>query len=747
VQVHENGFHFTTSPLPCRQSLCHLYITLALSQVFHTTATLKTYLTQLLIHRARRLHLHPQYRHVLSILKAEAERWLTPPQVAGNMLGARARAAEYHAAKAASARQQANDDEDEQKIPKPAPISLIAFTRNAFSNRNKGVKTFKPLVLSEEEERRSSSSIDLGSETYGSPLSQPDTYGPPRAASVPVPHNLAGGHFTQPERTVQTPYRYREPHMPSMATRTMVSDDEYGYPAYGPPFPPQYLQAPYYAHSVMQQPMISTPPIRWYMSPGCYPPQQSYHDAVVPPVTPLPDIRPSTCPQLQHLDSMENYDQAEPQQKFSSDRTLSDPPKTPPKMRGQKLYVFGPDDVSPTKIEMKQQAREKYLAEHGDLLPTSIAGMVDRSVWTPEPLEMMDKDELRRHLDITSKARPKAQRTLSGNLKDLLIDRNSIFPVKRRPEETSPVSWKLQLFAKPEETVTQGNSEGDWPYLGQVQSRQTVVTDTDSKHTGEVFSGQTHGVATDTKQVLATMRAKSASSVMVRPPPGLEQISIESNNCQESEFEQITSIHFPLINMNSPEWLDVRLPTAAEQDQMRRVCHAVKTSSISDKHRSPADARRGIVRDNLKNWIQVKVHNVEARRCRVDELAEEMQRKWKQDGSLGSATMSKADAEKHAGTVKAVGGIISALGMQLDEHIGSSQRRGRPYCQAPDYAIERSVGTGKSTSLFESKDDATRSAPPRLARDPRFRPQFANGMKLAAEEGRIPRMFAARRAM
>lgn len=68
------------------------------------------------------------------------------------MLGARARAAEYNAYKAATARQASREAEEQKLPPKPSPISLSAFTRNPLSNRNKGNKTWVPLILEDTRE-------------------------------------------------------------------------------------------------------------------------------------------------------------------------------------------------------------------------------------------------------------------------------------------------------------------------------------------------------------------------------------------------------------------------------------------------------------------------------------------------------------------------------------------------------------------------------------------------------------------
>lgn len=76
------------------------------------------------------------------------------------MLGAKAREAEYNAFKAASARQATRAAEELKLPPRPAPISLSAFTRNIQTNRNKGVKAWKPLVLEDSPEDGEHDSTD-----------------------------------------------------------------------------------------------------------------------------------------------------------------------------------------------------------------------------------------------------------------------------------------------------------------------------------------------------------------------------------------------------------------------------------------------------------------------------------------------------------------------------------------------------------------------------------------------------------
>lgn len=144
------------------------------------------------------------------------------------MFGAKARAAEYNAAKAAMARQQACEEADETEPPKCVQMSLSAFTRNASSNRNRGPKNFVPLYLSEEEEA-GPFDIENESQNATSPMRDPV---PSRAASLPprpamanLPTHLAWG----PDTFAHTHVLHRYPDPVPVAPRAMRVENLYGY--------------------------------------------------------------------------------------------------------------------------------------------------------------------------------------------------------------------------------------------------------------------------------------------------------------------------------------------------------------------------------------------------------------------------------------------------------------------------------------------------------------------------------------
>lgn len=282
------------------------------------------------------------------------------------MLGARARAAEYNAAKAATARQQANKDSEESRLPpKPAPISLSAFTRNASYSRNRGAKTFIPLILSEEEEKRSANSVELASEAdqTDSPRADPVA----RPASLPPPQTFAANKNDQ-EMSVQTPLRYTSPrsqaNMYHTATRPVYYDERYNFANVGTPFHPQqflpYQQAqPFLSH------LHLTPSSQagWYPPINYYGAHHSYPDAGLFSIPSRTEPRPQL--HQQNL-SQDSAIAPEPTKESSSEPAPDSTHPTTPAVRlgGPTLHTFGPDDLSPTKIEIKQQAREEHFAKH-----------------------------------------------------------------------------------------------------------------------------------------------------------------------------------------------------------------------------------------------------------------------------------------------------------------------------------------------------------------------------------------------
>lgn len=658
------------------------------------------------------------------------------------MLGARARAAEYNAAKAASARQQASQEADGLKIPKPPPTPLSAFARNASASRNKGIKTFKPLVLTEEE--GSSSSVEQENEQENEQPKSPssETAEPPRSASLPPPQTATN---VQPEitRTVKTPHRFHEgPYIP-FAPRAMLAEDYF----YSQHSHMHHLQQ--YMHYQPNYPTISAPPqvlsaphIGWFSSPEQYDNSYSYPDPGLPPTTPVPEERP----QLER--KCESAESAAPDtelDKTQSSQTSPSITKQTVALGGPTNYIFGPDDLEPAKCEVKQQAREQAYKAHVEATERSKFEESIKNTRSAEPSRKSIAEEDLLHLFKRTPTISSQDKALSG-APDLLAGRKLSELLEAHTRGHS--SYRPATVRKSSTPLVP--NEADWPYLGQ----DSAYYSSNESHSAETKS--IPGVRTDDAgerlkhMLLESLKLKAeadAAAAVIRPPPGLPRPKPQKPRLLDSRAEQITNLKFPLVDLDSEEWLDIRPLTEQKRNQMRRIYETVKTCSISDKYKDTWEDRGALPRPEFQEHLDESKQEFLRRRKQIDDLADEMQRKWEYGDSFRSATMETKEAKQQAGIVKAVGGIMSALNMQLEDKDGCHYRGTRPYCTAPDYAIRRNTGLDKqekSSSLFEPDEGPGRVVPMRLARDPRFRPQLGEAIKL--DETRVPRMFVKRRA-
>lgn len=282
------------------------------------------------------------------------------------MLGARARAAEYNAAKAATARQQANRDSEESGLPpKPAPVSLSAFTRNASYSRNRGAKSFIPLILSEEEEKNSTSSVDLAIDADQTDSPQADPVA--RPASLPLPRTFPANKNDQ-EMSVQTPLRYTSPRSQALVypttTRPVFYDDGFNLPNMGTSFhPQQFLPYQQGRHFQSHSNLLPSSNAGWYFPGNHYGAHHSYPDVGLFSAPQHTELRP----QLHHHNMSQDSATAQGPSKESSSEPAPDSthPTTPViRLGGPTLHAFGPDDLSPLKMEVKQRAREEYFAKN-----------------------------------------------------------------------------------------------------------------------------------------------------------------------------------------------------------------------------------------------------------------------------------------------------------------------------------------------------------------------------------------------
>lgn len=666
------------------------------------------------------------------------------------MLGARARAAEYNAAKAATARQQATRVSEEQRLPpRPAPISLSAFTRHASYTRNRGVKSFVPLILSEEEEKKSTSSTGVASEQDQVNSPQADLV--LRPASLPPPQTTIS-NSVDIELTAHTPMRYISPQSQvqqyTTTPRSLHNEDEYGFPMTTMSFPPHFVPYQQTRSFVSHPNVLPSPHVGWHTPPIYHGTHCSYPDTGVVPTPSFTEPRP----QLHHNLSREST--------AISDSITESPLKTSPlkkhpatttvKLGGPTLYVFGPDDLSPFKMEIKQRAREEYFANKPAHQSTPKLARTDTGsvgiFRSPEPSLSNP---------LIQSAQAQKQKLMSSlqraDMQDLLIDHDSVAPVSmRRCSASIGLFSKLSEPAKLRSFDLCGNTDDIWSNKD-TASLYRQITASDGSPIRHSRNDRYDTADNDLGKNSYTLgRPRQGTKITEKSEPGVplvdfhdppsEMFDIDPER-QRREQEQKFVIERLLTYPSDPEWWEVHGSSAEDRERimiLRRTMSA--TLDLTGEHTGVS----AIKHEEIRIQYQQSRGEYERRHKRVKELANEMQHKWEYGGQFRGPAMTKDEAIEYAGTVKEIGHMMTMLGMLADSsHCGLGSR---PYVQPPEYAIERGIGmeTEVATSLFEQEGDGVRTAPPRLARDPRFRGQMNEGMKIRAEEGKIPRMFVPR---
>lgn len=655
------------------------------------------------------------------------------------MLGAKARAAEYNAAKAASARQASREAEEQNLPPLPAPISLSAFTRTASINRNKGTKMYKPLVLSDSgEEDRSLSNIDL---PLGDPES-PSPAGPPtnRPASLPP----MSAHTSLPKPRHQQGIRAPHPFAPVGPRSMLAADDHLGFFSH---YTPIRLHQP----ALFAFPMTPAPLSGWY-SPHPNPTAPHHFSGPLP----LPPVKEMRSPMLSSNPSF-----AIPTEQHESVPDF-DPPKYPVKeLKLQDTYpkrhVFGPDDASPTKVELKDEYRRDHPPDPSDKVAAS-SFLPESQTRTPEPQNENCSDTI-----VTSNVHETLQSTANakGSSPVPIAPRNGssshalVLDNSHNTESATlvvPLETQCRLTTQLQ-TPDSKRIHRPVPVALPLEKPKTILPSSRNKMGDEL---STRFRPHDDKSITVSEKQDLLESIVfgqrraLQPPPGLDtprKSSYEalSESVDDTSLEAENHTQFPLEDIYSPDWCEVKPVSAAARDRLQRAMRAVAAAD-DISHRFARSQRAGITVSDARIFMSNRDHVQEVRRSMVENVAKDLVRK-----QLAQTNLCSDDAAQLSrlcgGTVKAVGGIMATLNEYTEEPKDWPGRRS--YCPAPDYAIERTVHMGKETraSLFDRDGAETRVAPARIARDPRFRPQPGESVKTKHEDEAIQRFYGTSRRL
>ncbi|KAI1617740.1 hypothetical protein EDD36DRAFT_424868 [Exophiala viscosa] len=657
------------------------------------------------------------------------------------MLGARARAAEYNAFKAATARQASHEAEEHNLPPKAAPISLSAFTKNPQQNRNKGNKAWVPLVLEDTPEQESDASEET-SYTISTPTRQTGTVHP-KSSSVSKNETPIGPRHPQVVRADM-------PNFPiPTAPRAMVGNT--ARPSFIINPTPQRLQQ----HSIIKQ-SLREAAISVQGSPG---------NMSGPSHVPMPMPAFNT-----------------------TDHTVN---------------VMVPEDISPTKQENKFASLSKEYAnqaagaahqQHHSSERTSLEAdsmMHDQIPYTPytnvpqiwNPFQYMDtsaQNNLRR---------PATQHYNSDDIMPAHQDRPIVFRNPARVPRRVSYSDTGGMFQEENKDKSVGvhvwtplsqlkTTSADEPYdrnskmQGFVAAQQALAkTGKTVLHNPELYHDKPSAVSTPESTKSSTARSEhefgnevsehqgaSRPVPTLKPPPGLELHALQSRSLGYLEIVQGHSHGNEKLRnefgVGREEWFELKPVTKTERSTMNKAMRLCGDPYWAE---SPADMSMctpSTRQDKIRMRTDEGVGGNKATRVLVEQIAREHLRDRQSTLSSGDGAVNDqaASAELESGAICAIGYIWANLIENVDSDTAETNGANSvwKYKPAPEYAIERSrlmTSNSGNTSFFEEDTGTFYNAPSRIARDPRFRPPTKELTKPRPEEDFTRRDIFGRRRM
>ncbi|EXJ62995.1 hypothetical protein A1O7_03439 [Cladophialophora yegresii CBS 114405] len=671
--------------------------------------------------------------------------------------GAKARAAEYDAAKNAAARRTS----EEHKLPqKPAPVSLSAFTKSAPLNRNKGIKAWKPLVL--EDTPEATSDNESQEDIQGTPSTPTRLMSTEHSNSVSEDNNvpmvpektakLGDNDSTPPSIALTAPAAPRA--MLSMAAQipsTLVNPT------------PKRVQP----HSIIKQVQQTTNP-SVHSSPGNVVPGGGY-----PNPNPYPWVE-------RHYDS-HGFPVVGP-------ISLSGAPTGRPLAVQYAGKIMVPDDISPTKQETKLASLSQqfagpppsFVARHdhftagsggignSGLPPISAIHSGQEASLYPGAIFLTNPPG-RPHLQqVNSDSAVDMEGSFSGSASCNIpnIVRHYSYPdALAAPLEQPQATEQTTRIAAPQ--IARGPILHSWeeePYDRKIKMQSFVAAQQALAKTGKtvLHNPDLHRVRTSE----ATSPARSGSTAttpehdlrrqmlnpgtvsILKPPPGFgaqsspRPTSEEDDNKKSCPIDQATLRQ--IFEVDKQDWLELKPVTKEQRTKMNRVMNTFARAQAPDHPREFGPKAHEDKKENLRRWMQLA--NKDNRPVTAtNKLFEEAARERLSIGAVGiggdgATTSQLSHAEIECAAICAVGEIVANL---IDE--GGSSRPHTDtdglfakYKPAPEYAIERGrllLGSSGSMSFFEDNAGGFHTAPSRIARDPRFRPAGKESIQVKADDG------------
>ncbi|OAP56767.1 hypothetical protein AYL99_08879 [Fonsecaea erecta] len=658
------------------------------------------------------------------------------------MLGARARAAEYHAFKAASARQASREAEENKLPPQPAPVSLSAFTKNPQLNRNKGPKAWKPLILEDTPEDDDDSPAD-NEDTVSTPTRQRGVDGnssishdSDRAQTWREANNLSSTVPIAPKamlrNTSQAPSPLVNPAPRRTQPHAIIKQAQQG----------SHLSVNSSPSNVSGISGFPYPGVTWWFDshgmrvpgpaamPTFFPGQ--YHGNLMAPDDISPSKQENKLASLSH----EYMD-------TSSGFILPHYPLMP--MSG----IFGGSMADPVTFAHYEDEGgaghdsqawpfasmpvERPVMQHVN--SDSVVNM-DGSI--SDTSSLLVPNAIRRFSYPNAVGEPMRQGSIAESAAQR-IAHQSIHPTLVLPdEEPYDRKNKMQSFVAAQQALARtGKTVLHNPDLHRVKASESASP------------AHTRSKTTTPERTRHAQTTSPESIVIRKPPPGFEphlsprQVIAQCTSKTPSPFN--ASILREIFEVGSDDWLELRPVGKDQRMKMSRVMRICARAQSPDAPLGFLQSAKPGRKESLQNWMQIATRDhkpATGTRRLFEQVSKECHanRLSIVGGGDGASSDDTSNGEIEGAAIRAVGDIVANLTESAES---SESGRGSAglvckYKPAPEYAIERGrlllMGNSGSTSFFEDNTGGFYSAPSRIARDPRFRPAGKDTVKVKSEE-------------
>lgn len=635
------------------------------------------------------------------------------------MLGAQARAAEYNAARNASARQASREAEEQKLPPKQAPLSLGSFAKTAAPNRNKGTKKYNPLILEETEEDEDPIPDEGFTET--TPTKPPKDDANP-IVDLAKPDSAEQIRVRMPVNPVPTAPRAMRPAADPFAASPQLGIDQTTTtlpPQYGPmaeiPFHGAYQ---YLDPAQLRALHIFNTGHRMNETPEG---MRTYGNMMIPT-----DITPTKQEQkLSNISQVYANPYAgmiDPMGPFVGSAFAINPMQLP-------YQVIDPHGISMTQhwdatqhhsyVTGPQYQRPSLPHVHSDITPATRtdAPLVPRIL-------SRHHSSIEDHLAFITPAR--AQQT---------SDSTSASRSKEN-EEPYDRSTKMKQFV----AVQQAFAKAGKTVLNNPEARKSTEEKPpgvlEKKRTMDQLSGEI-----DELRMSEDAGQEAAVRIAPRVPPGFQDIA--SSNTSESEEQDepviVSDTDARLrqaFGVGTNDWFDLKPITRQERKKMSDTMKRV-AGDLYESFRDPIELLPDPQKaTHVRQWHCTDPRRRQDVRIEVAHIAEEYATRPRVEGESGSSESDNRLVS--AGNISGAGNVLTNLTEYFSEYKDEDNagwlNRTKP---VPEFAIVSSSGSGfmgGSKSLFEDEQGGFHNAPSRIARDPRFRPQAREETQRKVEE-------------